>query len=72
MTATRRIFDICDEKDGAPNWLVCHGSKYYGAKDLLDDVDKFLTELGKDRIIAVNSHSSAEFYISRVIVWYWG
>lgn len=45
--------------------------KYDFVESMMNDVDKFLTEIGKDRLISVHGIDSERYFLYGVIVWYW-
>ena len=65
MIAAFRKFSMADKDGNSTGWL-----KYERQGHLYEDVAKFLTLLGKDAIISVNTiHSEGVF--THVIVWFW-
>jgi hypothetical protein len=52
-------------------WFKIPKKKYEHSGQLMEDVDKFLTELGPARIISVCPIRSEHTLIQAVIVWYW-
>lgn len=72
MIAKHRHFSMSDRDESAKkNWLGIGPVLYQQPSDLLNAVDAFLTELGPERIIAINWRESEYEFVCGVVVWYW-